>query len=247
MDIYEQDHPTFSQPDNANAIVWRYLDLQKLVWLLHTSKLYFPRVDLLGDPHEGAVTEATLSEFEEYLKRFGAENLRDGLAEARASLRSHTYVNCWSIGNHESEALWRLYCGPTEGVAIKSDYQTLFDNVRHADDGIYVGLVSYIDYELDGFPHNNAFYPYMHKREAFSHEQEVRAVKMSANPTGPEVAKGLPGISVPIDLPMLVKAIHVHPYAPAFYFKSIEAVVDSLAPSLTGRLDWSLMRRTPIY
>lgn len=37
-------------------------------------------------------------------------------------------------------------------------------------------MVEYIDLERNWLPGGNAFYPYVHKRLSFSHEQEVRAV-----------------------------------------------------------------------
>jgi hypothetical protein len=32
--------------------------------------------------------------------------------------RETTYISCWSSADHESYALWKLFCGSNEGVAI---------------------------------------------------------------------------------------------------------------------------------
>ena len=41
-------------------MIWRYKDLAKFVSMLQTSSLYFPRADLLDDPHEGALPRKTV-------------------------------------------------------------------------------------------------------------------------------------------------------------------------------------------
>jgi hypothetical protein len=51
------EHKVFKPPEDENAVIWRYMDIAKFVWLLEHEALYFPRADLLGDPHEGAIPE----------------------------------------------------------------------------------------------------------------------------------------------------------------------------------------------
>ena len=52
----------------------------------------------------------------------------------RAKTRS-TYACCWAAG-HESEALWRLYCKPPEGVAMRTTLEKLETSV--APHNLYV-------------------------------------------------------------------------------------------------------------
>ena len=49
-----KEHPVFRQPDEPTIKVWRYMDFTKLVSLIDSRRLYFARVDLLGDPFEGS-------------------------------------------------------------------------------------------------------------------------------------------------------------------------------------------------
>jgi hypothetical protein len=46
-------HPSFRQPKDPSVLVWRYMDLAKLLSLLSLQKLYLRRLDLLPDKYEG--------------------------------------------------------------------------------------------------------------------------------------------------------------------------------------------------
>ena len=39
-----------------------------------------------------------------------------------------------------------------------------------------IGRVSYVDYNTTIIPEGNAFFAYLHKRQSFEHEREVRAI-----------------------------------------------------------------------
>ena len=73
--------------------------------------------------------------------------------------------------------MWRLYCPGNNGVAIQTSYSKLVETIA-SDLELYIGRVTYIDYDSQGFPLGNFFYPVMHKRVSFAHEQEVRLVKI---------------------------------------------------------------------
>lgn len=47
-----QEHPNVSAPAGS-TMLWRYLDLAKLLFLLEHRALWFSRLDTLGDPYEG--------------------------------------------------------------------------------------------------------------------------------------------------------------------------------------------------
>ena len=52
---YDGHHEVFrALPDSA--VLWRYMDLTKLMALLEDRALHFARSDLLGDPFEGSMT-----------------------------------------------------------------------------------------------------------------------------------------------------------------------------------------------
>lgn len=200
------DHPQF-RPPPADAVLWRYMDFTKFVSLLETSALYFCRPDLLGDPFEGSISPAT-------------PPLVAGEFEAGSQITQHTVdvrqvtrlarVNCWHMGEFESEAMWRLYTRERDEVAIK----TVFARFREAlvgEEDVNVSRVWYRDYRTDSIPFGNAMFPLFHKRISFQHEQEVRALYMvNSEDDGSDDAIG--GY-FQVDLPKLVEEVVVAPFA----------------------------------
>jgi hypothetical protein len=237
-------HPCFPQPEDPSVKVWRYMDLAKFVWLLTHKQLYFTRLDLLSDSHEGSVTPQTAKGIDEFLKLRGAKVGWEQLSKLYQLSRRTTFINCWYAGNNESEAMWRLYCGAGHGVAIRTTYTLLVDSIKK-DNDIFIGLVSYIDYEREGFPSANMFYPVMHKRLAFAHEREVRMVTSPSKyrASSPEPAPA--SLTFEWDPTHLIEAVYVDPYAPEYYFEAVQSIVKGLAPSLARKLVWSQMKSVP--
>lgn len=75
------------------------------------------------------------------------------------------------MSEYESAAMWDLYLKSNEGIAIQTDYTSLFNILNNSDKDIYLTKVVYSDYDETEFPITNLFYPYVHKRTSFSHEQ----------------------------------------------------------------------------
>lgn len=234
-------HPSFPQP-NRDIKVWRYMSLAKLISLIETKSLYLTRIDRFADPYEGTLTARTAAGIDMFLKNFGSPN---GFAELRKIFqesRKETFVSCWHANDHESEAMWRLYCGSGSGVAIQTTYSKLVRSIEHQYD-VHIGLVRYIDYEEGIFPDANTFSPIMHKRTSFSHEHEVRLVQCSVPP--PESEVPLESLTVPWDIQVYADRIFVDPYAPAYYFEAVKSVLSAMCPPLSSRLEWSQMKAIP--
>lgn len=240
------EHPCFPQAQDGSIKVWRYLDLAKFIWLLESQKLYLARLDLLNDPHEGTTPRLLAAMRDEQLKGFGGGNLLTQIPRINQQSRRSLYVNCWHLGNTESEAMWRLYCPGENGVAIQTSYEKLIASISH-DPFLYIGRVTYIDYESQGFPLNNAFYPVMHKRISFSHEQEVRLVKTLSEYWGIPERPSPPGISADWPVEPTVEGIYVNPYAPEYYYDAVKAIVRRISPNMESRVQWSQMRAAPVY
>jgi hypothetical protein len=264
------EHPCFQQPADGSIRAWRYLDLPKFIWMLENQKLFLASLDSMSDPHEGSTPKIQadlqdqsrlafhrhrmVSDFGEDLgsKRFQTElpkildQIRRGRAE-KQKWRKQLFANCWYLGDLESEAMWRLYCPGNGGVAIQTSYDKLVASVS-SDPELYVGRVSYIDYDSQGFPEGNLFYPVMHKRMSFAHEQEARLVKIKIADN-----LGLPeefyhsGIAIDWPLEPTVDAIFVDPYAPEYFYEVVCAVVRRFAPELADRVFWSRMKAAPVF
>ncbi len=236
------EHPSFPQPEDPNVNVWRYMDLSKFIWLLSERKLYFSRVDLLQDPFEGSSTRKTLDSLRVLVQSIHPEAWNNFSMLYRES-RTKMYVNCWYCGDSESEAMWKLYCPNGNGIAIQCSYRRLAESIE-ADDQIFIGRVTYVDYENYYFPDANLYSVVMHKRAAFSHENEVRLVKRVAK--GEDSDQPL-GITIEWDPMEHVSAVFVDPYASEYHFDAVSVILKSLSPEWSVPLNWSQIKACPVF
>jgi len=253
------DHPAFHQPDNAEAHVWRYMDLPKLLSFLQTKSLYFCQQSRLSDPFEGSATKQHLALASRSVNELRANGESIVLTESDCRLgRYSTYINCWCMPRCESHALWRIY-GGDYGLAIRTTYSRLVRSVP--DDQVFVGMVKYIDYSSDTFSIGNAFEYAMHKRNEFEYECEVRLAKChietSANPVvidGIEVGRSQslvpydqfpPGLNVPVCLDTLEPTIIVAPGAPRWFHDVVCSVASQYQAGCEVEL--SSMHREPFH
>ena len=240
------EHQCFPQVENGAVGVWRYLDLAKFIWLLEYQKLHLARLDLLNDPHEGSTPSFVADIRDQQLRELGSPQILEQLSQVSLQSRKALYVSCWHLGNSQSEAMWRLYCSNDNGVAIRTTYKKLVESIDY-DPYLYIGRVTYLDYETQGFPQGNLFYPVMHKRISFAHEQEVRLVKTLPNFWGLQSDLSPSGLVVEWPIEPTIDAIFVNPYAPDYYFDVVKSVIQRTIPNLVDRLHWSKMRATPRY
>ena len=237
---HREPHSSFPQPEDASVKVWRYLDLPRFIWLLSTGALAFARVDSLEDPFEGSIPPAIYEQW----KSHSAELV----ATASRGLRKQAFVSCWHANNAESEAMWRLYCGSHEGIALQTTYEKLDASLPQ---GIFLGQITYLDYECDTQPPTDTLALLMRKRQAFAHEHEIRALiwPPAAQPgLLPEnLDEHVRVINVPWPGRQFLERIYVSPYAEEWYRDVVVSVMESFAPDLIERLTWSHMRGVPLY
>lgn len=243
-------HQAFPQPTDPAIKIWRYMDFAKYVAMLKDRSLHFRRVDTFDDPFEGSLSK---NEFDRLSRRAQAGETEGRLplswrgkyldillGNARRS-RKECYANCWHMNPIESEAMWRLYSASEYAIAIVSTYACLAECLPSAfpADKVadhmrpYLGVVTYNDHHRDSFPTDNAFYPIMHKRSAFEHEHECRAVIWRVAkgdwPDGvpDSILDNYPaGLNVPVPLESLILEVIVSPSAPSWF---AEVVADSTA------------------
>lgn len=221
------------QPANVNAYVWRFLDMAKFIDLLRTRSLYFCRGDRFDDPYEGMMPDEYVASI-----RAGLSNLGSVHRQTRVFhyYRSHTYINCWHLSEHEPAAMWKLYAGVDAGIAIQTTYSRLTCAFDTFAEPVNIGLVQY-DPEFI-FGRTNLIRFVMHKRKSFDHEKEVRAVfwRLPQHHDGfidsDEPApvplpswKSPPGEHVAVDLQRLLTRIVISPAAPSWLQAVITDVV----------------------
>jgi hypothetical protein len=231
-------HPAFPQPDDPGVLVWRYMDLAKLLGIVMREELQLIRLDQLPDEFEGMFPNKAQDAFVEWVKGGGGsptdadiemhlKNFRQWSPGARGS----TYVSCWRIGNFESEAMWRIYCGTNNGVAIALPYEELFASIPRSV--AFVGQVTYLNFQEETFQPGNSFDLAMHKRHEFDYEEEVRIAKYP----------GSGGISTAIPWPTrFIQKIVIGPYAQSWYRDVIRDAVARISPALASKVEDSSMR-----
>ena len=239
-----KEHATFNPPQD-DAVLWRYMDFTKFISLLESRALFFARADKLGDPFEGAPSiknkefriEAYLNQppehnplrlmfSEDQWKKISEEHVQESMAHWRKQ-RKFILINCWHESSHESAAMWRLYARETDGIAVKTDFSSFKRSFKCSED-IYVGRVEYVDYEKTLIPEYNLFSSYLHKRQDFKHEQEVRAITMNLPKTIEEADQPLEicevGRNREVDFSLLIKEVIVAPYADDWFLELIQSV-----------------------
>ena len=210
----QEEHRSFNPPE-PDAVLWRYMDFTKFVSLLDTQSLYLARADLLGDPFEGSSPARNVK-----LRphRYPSEFIEKISSTAKIA-REMIFVSCWHVSNSESAAMWRLYSREHDGIAIRTDYQSLWNSMTDTD-MTYVGQVSYIDYSNTVISEGNIFDSFLFKRKEFEHEQEVRLVRLEMGSNPPN------GICHAVVLSVLIKAIVIAPYAQDWFDTLVRSVAD---------------------
>ena len=156
------------------------MDFAKFVSLLEARALFFARADKLGDPFEGAWSDANLKLLEQGKEIVSPRDVANWIEAWRMIVRTareerrFTLVNCWHASEHESEAMWRLYSGIGYGLAVRTDFKTLVHSFTDRVPDI-IARVEYLSYEDQLMPWSMQA-PFLHKRLSFAHEQEVRAI-----------------------------------------------------------------------
>ncbi|MDV3348077.1 hypothetical protein QGP82_05210 [Leptothoe sp. LEGE 181152] len=224
--MLDNNHTSFFPPQ-SNCTLWRYMDLTKLLSLLETSKLFFPRSDKFDDPYEGAWSKAGIKLLRDPATNGGLPpEAVDQFIAGTQRQRQEMFISCWFVSDHESAAMWQLYLQSPEGIAIKTDHDSLTKAIDAAPFMGRTTMVRYIDYETTPIPFGNGFFPFIHKRLSFAHENELRAIVWSReNVNKPQIPAGSTSLTIDIEPAELIKAIHVSPKAPTWFGQLVEQLI----------------------
>jgi len=228
------------------------MDFTKFISLLESRALFFSRADRLIDTWEGAYTVENLRRRHTFLNRANAlPGAMHGLSEFNRALRLHTFVSCWHLNDAESAAMWKLYVSQNEGIAIQTTFERLVSSFPSGESEmfeVYVGKVTYLDYEREVFPDGNTFVPFLHKRLSFEHEHELRAIIQPAFPGGyplTETEASVDGLLVDVDVETLIQTVYIAPTSEAWFTKLVDDMVKRYGFRFTVR--HSDLLRDPLY
>ena len=230
-------------PDDAK--VWRYMSFSRFIWVLQKKQLWLSRADRLGDPWEISlagdqlkhvilhhpITPLNTPERENAVERSGRINKR---------WRQQTFVSCWNASDHESHALWRMYCGSSDGVAL----QTTFARLRQSVGRLPVYKVAY---EMPGMRKQTPTLVDLvtKKRPMFAYEQEVRVVRDATKEPDPEGE--VLGHVIEWSPELILQSVFIHPEADFSFMETVTAAVAHYAPLLKDNVVWSAMRESPPF
>jgi hypothetical protein len=210
------------------------MSFTKLVSLLESRCLFFSRADKLGDPFEGSWPRINISarfEIPDNIPNEGQARFlgaMKNLSGILGQMPRHIALSCWHMNEYESAAMWKLYIESNEGVAVQSTFRRLRESLID-DEQIHLGVVNYIDYQTEGIDARNLMTPFMYKRKSYEHEREVRALimKIPVNERGADLsAEGITnGLSIRVDMSILVERIFVAPYCPAWFEELVRSVI----------------------
>ncbi|KSV17278.1 hypothetical protein DA01_07360 [Dehalococcoides mccartyi] len=209
--------------------------ISKFASMLATSSLWFARADQFKDAFEGSSPKINIAarQLPSYLSTKDASifhNLMENTTLAKQHWVRYIAINCWQMNVAESTAMWDLYLPPTkDGLAVQSTFKNFKDSLR-TEESVYIGKVIYIDYEHQVIEHESTLAPFLHKRKAFEHERELRAIIVRPPPPG---TKGLNfgvetierGIQVSVDLKLLISKVYIAPQAPIDLAANIKALI----------------------
>jgi hypothetical protein len=257
-EIYQ--HPAFPQPDDPQAVLWRYLDFDKFTWLVTERRLLMPAAEQLGDPFEGTTPQGELDWWRDLAAKADTEEQRKIIEANRVKLsqfamgfKGHYYVSCWHMNQHENDAMWKAYTSGPRSAAIRTTFAALRACLPSYVD---IGMVRYLDYVNGRLPTMNMFEYIMHKRIQLSFEQEIRAVAfglLSDELGGAEFREnlfekegnaGFRAYAPPIDLTRLIHGVVPHPRATPEFITEVTALCANHSLPSPGR---SEMNREPVF
>lgn len=220
-------HSLFEAPSEDTKI-WRFTDFPKFSSMLLKSSLYFSRLDKLGDPFEGHITRARIEQDE---KEYGHPGIDDHYKESIIRFHKHpiqqrknTFVNCWHMGEHESELLWSRYSFMAGGIAIQSSFDRLVRSLREYPQGVYIGKMKYAVWENEITPIVNVMHPLLLKRINYQDERELRAASTYFQHLKKNPRKV--GFHLPINLMELIETIFISPKSKGWFLDLVKSMLE---------------------
>lgn len=152
----------------------RYMDLPKYVDLLRSRALYLRRADRFTDRFEGALT---LSIRKAVDSARDSDKLAEGADIFYQRCRMGTFVSCWTSGAKDNMALWQLFGGASNSVAISTTAERVTRMCLGWNESTLITKVKYIDhFENPDMVIGSYTDPLEFKHEAYEFEREVRVM-----------------------------------------------------------------------
>lgn len=213
-------HSDLIMPE-PETVLWRYMDLTKLLYILGSGYLHFTRIDKFEDPFEGVPPRKALQGL--------VSRIRIDSLERVLQIRKRNHAVCWHANETESAAMWRLYLSANEGIAIKTTAQRLHDSIQlnhKGENELFLAEVQYIDHEDDSLDLENFIKWATFKRKSFEHEREVRLLKVAKdNEQSDDFC-----YRAKVNVNTLIESIYLGPLVPKWVGDVIDHAVTKYGP-----------------
>jgi hypothetical protein len=232
---------------HGNTVIWRYVGLDKFLDLLISQELYFSNAAKLSDKYEGLIPKRNQDYLLKTFKNKGlsieqAEFERQKTLKNIHDLKALTLLNCWTINQSESYALWKIYLGGSKsGVAIRTTVSKLTKAIKKGNDpykeDIYISKVKYTDFIKDN--PENRFNIITTKNKFYEYEKELRLF-IFHNPSESD-NNNLPydiseGRRLKIDLNELIDEIYLSPFVGKWFDTTLIAILNTINPELSKKI-----------
>jgi len=245
----------FADEEQPKAVVWRYLTFEKFISLLELEAMWFSRLGALQDRYECTPPQGVRAKVLALVKNRVAveQKLPAPLLDYMEKVVEHGRgdegrrmgaVNCWFLGNDESQEMWTGYGQEGRGVALQSTVRRLATSFEITGDYARVsavGRIKYVDfesYQMNRRDENNLLRVAFLKDKAYAAEQEVRAVTLNSLHSGCLNLDGTPfsypqvvfdpnaaGLYVKCALQSLITKIVVGPNTRPYFYTLVKRLV----------------------
>ena len=188
------------------------MDFTKFIYIIQKKCLYFPSLLQLlhNDPWEGLPSALNFNSKDSTLLKLHQHSY--------LGTRKSFYVNCWYMGDGESDSQWKIYGSTPSSLAVVTDFETLCDSIIDTKQ-VYGGQIQYYDQKKELTP-EYVLLQAMVKRHAFQHEKEFRLVIWDHQSINKEHLSE--GLNVYVNIKKLFKKIVIHPLAPAWFIDIVD-------------------------
>lgn len=226
----------FLDTPHGNSTVWRYLGEDKFDWLLSNSALFFPSAARLSDQYEVTIPKSTLLSKRKHFESQGLtgldlENELSIFHWEQDPIKELIFTSCWSLNQHESYALWKIYLGGQKnGVAIRTTVSALKRSILLGNDPYPEDFfISKVKYRSHLKPDELARLTLATTKKPFyDFERELRILilnyPISEGGTPPPYDYKI-GRSVQVDLNELIHNVYISPFSDDEYKHKVERLL----------------------
>ncbi|MDX5337430.1 MAG: hypothetical protein LPK25_00270 [Cyclobacteriaceae bacterium] len=228
-------------------IIWRYIGLDKLIDLLISGTIKFTQASIAADKNEISwILQSIQGNQKEKIPYY------DNAKFFIDSLRSSTYISCWTKKDNESRSLWANYLDSTkQGVAIKSTVGDFVKSIDWNGHSFTKHIVNYRDeFDQEELQINTTIINT--KSSAYFEESELRFT-VSGLETIPLVdpnefdkvfnqyknSEKPKTLDFDVDLEILINEIMISPFCSNWQGRNIKQLIIDYRPDLKERFTYS--------